>query len=177
MKKGKVFGKGQLILALMVVALGAAVWLNMRFSSPKYFGEATYVDSKESPSAVETSAKAQKTDYFESARDERAEALEQTKEEIEGLLDNDNITDEQKQSAVQNLSVPYNSITVDSDGFVYVTSDQVDSKKQFAAIKSKAPDFSPVKKLNSTGAQILNRNGFFDPAERLTSSMQARYPR
>ncbi|MBQ2793852.1 MAG: YIP1 family protein [Clostridia bacterium] len=72
-------------------------------------------------------------------------------------------TDEQKQSAVQNLSVPYNSITVDSDGFVYVTSDQVDSKKQFAAIKSKAPDFSPVKKLNSTGAQILNRNGFFDP--------------
>lgn len=104
MKKGKVFGKGQLILALMVVALGAAVWLNMRFSSPKYFGEATYVDSKESPSAVETSAKAQKTDYFESARDERAEALEQTKEEIEGLLDNDNITDEQKQSALDKVN-------------------------------------------------------------------------
>ncbi len=72
-------------------------------------------------------------------------------------------TDEQKAGAIQNLSVPYNSITVDDDGFVYVTSDQVDVKKQFAAIKSKAPDFSPVKKLNSTGAQILNRNGFFDP--------------
>ena len=72
-------------------------------------------------------------------------------------------TDEQKQSAVQNLSVSYNSITVDEDGFVYVTSDAINEKKQFAAIKSKAPDFSPVKKLNSTGAQILNRNGFFDP--------------
>lgn len=104
MKKGKVFGKGQLVLALMVVALGAAVWLNMRFSSPKYFGEATYVDSNESSSAVETSAKAQQTDYFESARDEREEALEQTREEIEELLDNDNITDEQRQSALDKIN-------------------------------------------------------------------------
>ncbi len=104
MKKGKVFGKGQLILALMVVALGAAVWLNMRFSSPKYLGEATYVDSKESSSAVETSAKAQKTDYFKSARDEREDALEQTREEIEELLDNDNITDEQRQSALDKIN-------------------------------------------------------------------------
>ena len=72
-------------------------------------------------------------------------------------------TDEQKESAVQNLSVSYNSITVDEDGFVYVTSDAINDKKQFAAIKSKSADFSPVKKLNSTGAQILNRNGFFDP--------------
>lgn len=72
-------------------------------------------------------------------------------------------TDEQKATAVKNRAKPFNSITVDEDGFVYVTSDQISQKQQFAAIKSKAPDYSPVKKLNSTGAQILNRNGFFDP--------------
>ena len=72
-------------------------------------------------------------------------------------------TDEQKANAIANVSVSYNSITVDEDGFVYVTSDAISEKQQFAAIKSKAPDYSPVKKLNATGAQILNRNGFFDP--------------
>ncbi len=72
-------------------------------------------------------------------------------------------TDEQKAQAVKNISVAYNNITVDDDGFVYVTSDAIDNAKQLAAIKSKAPDYSPVKKLNSQGSQILNRNGFFDP--------------
>lgn len=100
MKKGKVFGKGQLVLALMVVALGAAVWLNMRFSSPKYLGEATYVGADKESSAVETSAKAQETDYFGSARDEREIALEQTKDEIEEILDNDVLTEEERQTAL-----------------------------------------------------------------------------
>ena len=72
-------------------------------------------------------------------------------------------TDEQKAQAVKNISVAYNNITVDDDGFVYVTSDAISESQQFAAIRSKSPDYSPVKKLNSTGAQILNRNGFFDP--------------
>ena len=72
-------------------------------------------------------------------------------------------TEEQKATAVKNRAKPFNSITVDDDGFVYVTSDQISAKQQFSAIKSKSPDYSPVKKLNSTGDQILNRNGFFDP--------------
>ena len=33
MKKGKVFGKHHVVLALMLLALGGAVWLNMKFSS------------------------------------------------------------------------------------------------------------------------------------------------
>lgn len=56
MKKGKVFGKTQIALAVMVVALGAAVWLNMEYSSAstdkvsnnssKYLGQAEYVNAE-----------------------------------------------------------------------------------------------------------------------------------
>ncbi len=72
-------------------------------------------------------------------------------------------TKEQREAQVQNISVSYNNITVDDDGFVYATSDKIDEGQQLGAIKSKSPDYSPVKKLNSTGSQILKRNGFFDP--------------
>ena len=56
MKKGKVIGKKQLILAVMVLALGAAVWFNMKYSGgTKYLGEAQFVDNSASGEALETS--------------------------------------------------------------------------------------------------------------------------
>ena len=72
-------------------------------------------------------------------------------------------TKEQLAQQTRNLSDPYNNVTVDDDGFVYATSDKIDENEQFKAIKSKASDYSPVKKLNSTGHEIMKRNGFFDP--------------
>lgn len=71
---------------------------------------------------------------------------------------------EQQQASIRNISVSYNNITVDKDGFIYVTSDKVDKAEQLSAIKSKNATYSPVKKLNSAGAQIMKRNGFFDPS-------------
>ena len=70
-----------------------------------------------------------------------------------------------EQLAQQSRNIPsvYNNLTVDDDGFVYATSDKVNESEQFKAIKSKASDYSPVKKLNSTGHEIMKRNGFFDP--------------
>ena len=52
MKKGKVFGKGQIAVAVMLLALGAAVWLNAKFlpSDTKYLGEASYVNTTEEES-------------------------------------------------------------------------------------------------------------------------------
>ena len=32
MKKGKVFGKSQIAVAVMLLALGGAVWLNMKYT-------------------------------------------------------------------------------------------------------------------------------------------------
>ncbi|MBR2650716.1 MAG: YIP1 family protein [Clostridia bacterium] len=72
-------------------------------------------------------------------------------------------TKEQRESQVANVSVSYNNITVDDSGFVYITNNNIDESKQFAAIKSKNADFSPIKKLNAAGDEIMKRNGFFDP--------------
>ena len=82
-------------------------------------------------------------------------------------------TKEQRNKQTSNISVSYNNITVDDDGFVYVTNNNLDENKQFAAIKSKSPDFSPVKKLNSAGVEIMKRNGFFDPGGEVSVSMMS----
>lgn len=100
MKKGKVFSKGQIIAVAMVLSLGAAVWLNMKFSSTeKYLGEAKYVST--STKAVETSAKAKTdSDYFSDAKKERDKALKEAQGIIEETLKGKNVTDEQKEKAL-----------------------------------------------------------------------------
>ena len=69
---------------------------------------------------------------------------------------------EKRQEEAQNTSAAYNNITVNEDGFIYVTIDGLQAKEQFAAIKAKTAAHSPVKKYNSSGDEILVRNGFFD---------------
>ncbi len=106
MKKGKVFGKGQVALALMVLALGAAVWLNMKFSSSeKYLGEATYVSkSNTSSQAVATSAKAQEeenADYFETAVKDREDAISEAQELVEETLKSADVTDSERAAALE----------------------------------------------------------------------------
>lgn len=104
MKKGKVFGKSQVVLALMVVALGAAVWLNMKFSSTeKYLGEATYVSSKSDSSgeAVQTSAEVSESeDYFKTARKTRQSTLEEAQEIVEETLKSANVTESEREDAL-----------------------------------------------------------------------------
>ena len=68
---------------------------------------------------------------------------------------------EQRENSVQYLSTEYNNISIDEDGFIYVTIIQTDAEKQQAAIDSKTGDYAPVKKLNSAGEEIMKRNGFF----------------
>lgn len=87
MKKGKVLGKGQILLAVMVAALGAAVWFNMKYApktseKTKYLGETEYVDNV-SGDAVETSAKA---DYFETAKKDREQAFDDAAADLENAI-------------------------------------------------------------------------------------------
>lgn len=81
MKKGKVIGKKQLILAVMVLALGAAMWFNMRYSggNTKYLGEAQFVDNSNGE-ATQTSAPL--SDYFATAKAERDAAQNEALENI-----------------------------------------------------------------------------------------------
>jgi len=75
-------------------------------------------------------------------------------------------TKEQREGNVKNIAIPYNNITVDDLGFVYVTSNTTDPaelQEQIKALEAKTPGHSPIKKLNSAGDEIMKRNGFFDP--------------
>lgn len=74
------------------------------------------------------------------------------------------------QTAAQRAQSPtfvptsFNNIAIDEEGFVYVTISSISESDQMAAIKSKNAAYSPVKKLNSAGDEIMKRNGFFDPS-------------
>lgn len=106
MKKGKVLGKGQIAVGLMVVALAGAVWLNTKYlpSSNKYLGEPSYVSNTESkPEAVETAAKADGKDYFATAKSERTAAREDACETIEETLKSTKLSDEEKASALAKI--------------------------------------------------------------------------
>ena len=80
MKKGKVFTKGQIGLALMVFVLAAAVWLNTEYSKKqnnvKYMGETALVGSEntdEKSDAVQVGAEIEE-DYFTKAVNSREKA-------------------------------------------------------------------------------------------------------
>lgn len=94
MKKRKIFGKHQLIMAALVLVLGGAVWLNMEYasgaggflqtgktSSHKNLGDTKYVMTESVVSATETAATVD--DYFAKARADR----NQTREEALTLLE------------------------------------------------------------------------------------------
>ena len=106
MKKGKVIGKGQIAVGVMVVALAAAIWLNSKYlpSGTKYLGETALVNGSSSE-ATETSAKAktEAADYFKSAQKERETARENAIKTVEELLDNKNLTETDKKSALEKI--------------------------------------------------------------------------
>ena len=65
------------------------------------------------------------------------------------------------------MATSFNNITVDDNGFVFATlnfTENADLNQQLKALKSKSATYSPVKKLNATGKEIMKRNGFFDPS-------------
>ncbi len=75
-------------------------------------------------------------------------------------------TDEQRELTASYIATEFNNITIDDEGFVYVTTSSIDANKQQSAIKSKSKsgDFAPVKKLNPSGDEIMKRNGFWPPS-------------
>lgn len=72
-------------------------------------------------------------------------------------------TKEQRKLSQQYVSTEFNNITIDDNGFIYVTTSSIDANQQQAAIRSKAGTYAPVKKLNTAGSDIMKRNGFFGP--------------
>lgn len=72
-------------------------------------------------------------------------------------------TKEQRAQSKTYVSTEFNNICIDDEGFVYVSTSTIDEVKQQEAMESKEADYSPVKKLNSSGEEVMRRNGFFNP--------------
>jgi len=64
------------------------------------------------------------------------------------------------------LSTEYNNITIDEQNFIYVTTNTIDEDSQQNALqgKDKSGTYAPVKKLNASGTDVMNRNGFYPPS-------------
>ncbi len=85
-------------------------------------------------------------------------------------------TEAQQAQQEQNVSSEFNNITIDADGFIYVTTSGIDAASVEQAIKGNAKDgkYMPVKMLNTNGEEIMKRNGFWPPAGEVDFSTSAR---
>lgn len=75
-------------------------------------------------------------------------------------------TDEQKKNSQKLVPTEYNNLTIDSDGFIYVTISTIAEGNVMSAIRSRSKDgtYAPVKKLNPNGSDVMVRNGFWPPS-------------
>ncbi len=106
MKKGKVFGKSQIALAVMIIALAGAIWLNMSYSKEskeaandtpsKYLGQAEYVNNE----LTEEEASDPVSLYFSRLRSERLRAREDAYALIEETVETADISEENKKTAL-----------------------------------------------------------------------------
>ena len=84
-------------------------------------------------------------------------------------------TEEQKSVSIEYVSVIYENITIDKDGFIYIVTPYIDENQVATAIQNheKAGTYLPVKMLNSKGDEIMKRNGFWPPAGEVDYSIKS----
>ncbi len=75
------------------------------------------------------------------------------------------MTEEQLERSESYVSVEYSNITIDQKGFLYVTCADIDRYNLYNSVKqrSKSSTYSPIKKINPSGTDVMLRNGFFPP--------------
>lgn len=76
-------------------------------------------------------------------------------------------TDEQRELSISYISTEFNNISINKEGFIYVTTSSIEENKVRSFIRNRVKDngdYSPVKMLNAAGEEIMRRNGFWPPA-------------
>lgn len=81
-------------------------------------------------------------------------------------------TDEQRAKSEKYVPTEYNNLTIDADGFIYVTTDSIDEGSMMNAITSRSKDsnYAPIKKYNPSGTDVLVRGGFYPPSGEITTN-------
>ena len=77
------------------------------------------------------------------------------------------MTDEQLERSASFVPVEYSNITIDDEGFIFVTSDSIDSYDLYSSISTESSAYAPIKKLNPSGTDVLRRYGFFSPVGKI----------
>ncbi|MCL2096088.1 MAG: YIP1 family protein [Oscillospiraceae bacterium] len=72
-------------------------------------------------------------------------------------------TREMRQRSIRNVATEYNNVAIDGDGFVFATTSSIEPGAQLSALLDKSSDYSPIKRLNPQGADVLRRMGFTGP--------------
>ncbi len=167
MKKTKKFTKAHLTLAIMVIALAAAVGLNMKYSadmgnsdtSSKYLGQAEYVNA----SAEEESDQSKESDYFKNLRKERKSARDEALDIIEETLDRTDLTENERKEAVEKskalADAAEREATIETllkaKGFSSVLA--VIGEKDINIIVDKAPDQTGITRIQDA---VLSQTSF-----------------
>ena len=75
-------------------------------------------------------------------------------------------TAEQRKQSVTNVSLEFNNINIDEEGFIYATTASISDNDLMNAIQSKSGDsaYAPAKKLNPSGEDVMKRTGFYPPS-------------
>ena len=75
------------------------------------------------------------------------------------------MTEEQLSMTQNFVPMEYSNLTIDDKGFVYVTASSIDQYSLYNAVWSRSSDstYAPIKKINPSGTDVLQRNGFFPP--------------
>ncbi len=83
------------------------------------------------------------------------------------------MTDEQIARTESFVPSEYNSITMDADGFLFVTSSAIDATLQYTATVSKdsSDQYAPVKRFGAAGVDVLRRNGGYPPSGDISVSL------
>ena len=83
------------------------------------------------------------------------------------------MTAEQLANSIKYVSTEFNNISIDEDGFIYITTSSIKAADQYKSISSKSGTYSPVKMLNTAGKEVMKRNGFYSPVGEVVASSAA----
>ena len=130
----KIFGKRQVVLAALVVALGAAVFLNWYFTNNgtnlvateaaeksgenlgKNYGDSKYVNAKASTTKTDTTkAATEESEYFAQAKLGRTQSRDAALETLNKVINNDKATEAAKKEAAQGIEKISANIKLEND--------------------------------------------------------------
>lgn len=84
-------------------------------------------------------------------------------------------SEEQRKKSITTVTLEFNNINIDNEGFIYATTASIPEEDLMNAITSKdtTSEFAPAKKLNPSGQDVMKRSGFYPPSGEINVTQTA----